>query len=76
VLLWCRGGESTTGCDRSVGAAHGGEHLDEQLVLGAVDPCGEVVEGVAGKDGNIDRGEERAVVDTLVGDEVDHHPGV
>ena len=57
------------------GCAELGEDLDEQAVLGGVDTLGQRVEGVVGIDRDGCRAEDGSVVDALVGDEVDHHPG-
>ena len=52
-----------------------GEDVDEQAVFGGVDTLGQRFEGVVGVDRHGDGAEDRAVVDALVGHEVDHHPG-
>jgi hypothetical protein len=43
--------------------------------LGGVDPFGQRVEGVVGVDLDGGGAEHGSVIDALVGDEVDHHPG-
>ena len=56
--------------------AQGCKGVDEERVLGGVDPSLERLEGVVGVDRNGGRSEHGAVVDALVGDEVDHHASV
>src|SRR6478735_6952788 len=56
--------------------AERGEGVDEQAVLGRVHPAGERVERLAVEQRDLDPVDHRSVVDALVDDVVDHHPGM